>query len=100
MGGPRLPATGMDAAKFTECRTSLSINGEVVCSGSGGACPEGGPLQALAWLANHLNSRSLGLQAGQLIITGATCFTRELKVGDKFVAEFDSMGSVETTLEL
>lgn len=97
--GPRLATTGMDASVLAGCKTSMSINGAEVCSGSGSACPEGSPLRALVWLANHLNSRGLGLQKGQLVITGATCFTRELKPGDKVAAVFEGLGNMDTTLE-
>lgn len=97
--GPRLPAAGLDAAALSGCATSLAVNGKELITGSGAACPEGGPAQSLAWLANHLNRRGLALQKGQLVITGATCITRDFKAGDTILAKFAGLGEVETTLE-
>ena len=42
------------------------VNGQAVAQGSGAACAEGGPLQALAWLANDLNGRGLSLPGGMV----------------------------------
>jgi len=80
------------------CCAQLSVNGLQAAEGSGAACPEGGPVQALAWLANHLNGRGLALLKGQLVATGQTCNTREFGVGDRILATFKGLGSVEMSV--
>lgn len=97
--GSRLPASQFDATSLASCAVSLAINGKTVGEGSGAACPGGGPAEALTWLANHLNSRGLALKTGHLVITGATCITKDFKAGDKLIADFVGLGSVETVLQ-
>ena len=46
--------------------------------------------EELAWLANHLEARGLGLEAGMVIATGQTCaYNGELTDGDEVVARFE-----------
>lgn len=97
--GPRLPAADTSPASLAECATALVVNGTEVSQGTGSKCPDGGPAQALAYLANHLNCRGLVLEKGQLVVTGATCITRALKIGDTISATFSGLGSVQTTIE-
>jgi len=96
--GPRLPAARFDAPALAACATQLFVNATLVAEGSGRECPEGGPVQALTWLANHLNGRGLALQKGQLVTTGQTCIYRAFNVGDRVVAAFPGMGRVEMTV--
>ena len=63
--GPRLVASTLSPEDLLGA-TSLVVNDELIAEGSGAATPEGGPAQALAWLANHLNGRGLALQQGQV----------------------------------
>ena len=84
-------------------QTCLYVNGEHVSSGSTSECPEGGPLHAAAWTANHLNARGLALQAGQLVATGQTCIYRGAEPGDSVVADFflrsgELLGRVRVTI--
>lgn len=97
--GPSLPTSGLDVAGLAGCATRLAVNGTQVSEGSGAAVPDGGPVQALTWLANHLNGRGLSLQKGQLVITGATCITRDIQIGDKVSASFVGLGDLEFVLE-
>lgn len=84
--------TGVSLA---DCETTLKVNGQTVAKGSTARCPAGGPLEAVAWLANHLNSRGLMLRNGHVVATGQTCMTRDFGVGDSVEAEFGGLGSVE-----
>ncbi|CAE8594471.1 unnamed protein product [Polarella glacialis] len=86
------------ASVLASCSTALQVNGDEVASGSGAACPLGGPVQALVWLANHLISRGLMLQKGQLVITGMTCKSTSFKVGDAIAATFSSLPRVDMTV--
>lgn len=97
--GKRLHAKYTDGGALSECPTSLAVNGEIVAEGSGAACPEGGPVGALGWLANHLNARGLMLRKGQVVATGMTCIRRDLSVGDVVVAGFGTLGKVEMVVE-
>jgi 2-keto-4-pentenoate hydratase len=97
--GKRLHARSFDGHSLASCETTLSVNGEVVASGSGAACPEGGPVGALGWLANHLNSRGLRLRSGMVVATGQTCIYRGAVAGDTVVASFGTLGRVEMVVD-
>ena len=44
-------------------------------------CPLGSPLAALTYVVNHLHSRGLGVEAGQVVIAGALCKFKQLAAG-------------------
>eukprot|EP00242_Pyramimonas_sp_CCMP2087_P004509 CAMPEP_0198206828 /NCGR_PEP_ID=MMETSP1445-20131203/10357_1 /TAXON_ID=36898 /ORGANISM="Pyramimonas sp., Strain CCMP2087" /LENGTH=269 /DNA_ID=CAMNT_0043879671 /DNA_START=232 /DNA_END=1041 /DNA_ORIENTATION=- len=93
--GPRVsPRTvGWDA--LSRCETELIVNGISVAKGAGSECPEGGPAQALAWMANHLNARGLVLQKGMIVATGQTCNYRDFQPGDRVIGDFGELGKVD-----
>ena len=93
--GPRLSASTLPIDAVRSCKAQLIVNDEVLASGSGAATPEGGPAEALTWLANHLNSRGLCLARGNLVATGQICNTKLCKPGDRVTATFEGLGSVE-----
>jgi len=95
--GPRLDASALTSDDLRGAAT-LSVNGAPAAKGSGAAAPGGGPVEALAWLANHLNGRGLELRAGQLVATGQTCSTKAVRVGDRLRADFGGLGSLEMTV--
>ena len=97
--GKRMHARSFDGHSLSACETSLSVNGAIVAQGSGANCPEGGPVGALGWLANHLNSRGLMLERGMLIATGQTCIHRGAVAGDRVVASFGTLGEVEMVVD-
>lgn len=69
------------------------INGRVAAEGVG-ANALGDPRIALAWLANHLARRGIGLKAGDIVTTG-TCITPPtIAPGDAVAAEFAGLGQV------
>lgn len=92
--GPRMPASSFETEDLLGA-TKLLINDEVVAEGSGANVPEGGPLQALTYLANHLNGRGLGLRKGELVATGQTCVTKAFEVGDVVRATFGPLGEAK-----
>eukprot|EP01043_Picozoa_sp_COSAG02_P040056 COSAG02_NODE_3210_length_7165_cov_3.703510_3_plen_305_part_00 len=79
----------------SDCETTLLVNDHVAARGSTSRCPAGGPIEAVAWLANHLNSRGKMLHDGDVIATGQTCMTRDFAVGDVVEARFGALGSVK-----
>lgn len=68
-------------------------NGELVSTGAGAAAL-GGPLDAVAWLANTLHPLGVTLPAGAIIMTGALHAAVPLAADDVFRAEFDRLGPI------
>jgi 2-keto-4-pentenoate hydratase len=71
-------------------------NGDVVTTGTG-ANVLGHPLAVMAWLADELADRGRSLRAGDLVTTGVTTDIFEAAAGDRLVAAFDGVGSVEVS---
>jgi 2-keto-4-pentenoate hydratase len=68
-------------------------NGDLVSTGAGAAAL-GGPLDAVAWLANTLHPLGVTLPAGAIIMTGALHAAVPLAAGDVFRADFDRLGPI------
>lgn len=73
---------------------SLYIDGREVVHGHG-ADVLGGPLTALAWLANSHGLLGCGLEAGQIVTTGVCGKPAPVGPGDVVRAEFGSLGRAE-----
>jgi 2-keto-4-pentenoate hydratase len=71
----------------------LTNRGELVDTGAGAAAL-GDPVAVVAWLANTLGEMGAGLEAGQLVMTGALHAAVAMRAGDVYRAEFDRLGSV------
>ena len=69
------------------------VNGTVVATNAG-AEVMGNPLNSLAWIANHLGARGLGLGAGDLVMSGSVSQLLRPKAGDAVRATFTRLGSV------
>jgi 2-keto-4-pentenoate hydratase len=54
----------------------------------------GTPLNSLAWIANHLGGRGLGLRAGDVVMTGSVSRVLQPRAGDTVRATFTRLGSV------
>jgi 2-keto-4-pentenoate hydratase len=54
----------------------------------------GNPLNSLAWIANHLGARGLGLRAGDVVMTGSVSKILQVRSGDTVRATFTRLGSV------
>lgn len=54
----------------------------------------GSPINSLAWLANHLGARGLGLRAGDVVMTGSVSVLLRPKAGESVRARFTRLGSV------
>jgi 2-keto-4-pentenoate hydratase len=74
----------------------MRVNGEVAVEGCG-ADVLGGPLTALAWLANagHITG---GLAAGQIITTGVCGHPQPIKPGDEVTVDLGPLGEVSARL--
>ena len=94
-GAPLADWRGIDLAAQT---VKLTVNGKVVREGIGSAVL-GHPLNALTWLANHLNSLGAGLQAGQYVTTGVTTEVYMAERGDRITADFGAVGTVQLVFD-
>lgn len=72
-------------------RGATRVNGAEAGRGIG-ADVLGHPLNALAWLANHLAARGPGLRAGEFVSTGSVVATQWLRRGDVAEAEIEGLG--------
>jgi len=59
----------------------------------------GGPLIALAWLANELRQLGVTLKAGEVVTTGTCHPPLPIQAGDVFEADFGSIGKVSVTFK-
>ncbi len=69
------------------------LNGTVAATNTG-AEVMGSPLNSLAWIANHLGARGLGLRVGDLVMSGSISQLLRPKAGDTVRAAFTRLGSV------
>jgi 2-keto-4-pentenoate hydratase len=81
----------------------LKVTGRAVINGAEagrgtGADVLGHPLNALAWLANHLAAEGKGLHAGQIVLTGSLVKTVWLNPGDHVAIELSRLGKVRAVL--
>jgi len=75
-----------------------TINGDKVGEGRG-ADAMGHPLDAVAWLADHLASIGRGLLRGHVVITGSIVTTKTVTAGDRVLFEVDGLGRVELRVD-
>ena len=75
---------------------ALRVNGELFDHGNG-ANVLGSPLNAMAWLANHLERRGRQLRAGDVVTTGTATQVYYAQSGDIIEADFGELGRVACT---
>jgi 2-keto-4-pentenoate hydratase len=75
-----------------------TINGETVGEGHGRDVM-GHPFEALAWVANNLASRGLGLWRSDVVITGSLVASKFPKAGDLVRFEAGALGSAELRVD-
>ena len=79
-------------------RGVATINGINVGEGRGADCM-GHPLDALAWLADHLASIGRGLLRSDVVITGSIITSKFVKAGDLVRFDVERLGSVELQVD-
>ena len=79
-------------------RGVLTINGRKVGEGVGAAAL-GHPLDAVAWIANHLAAHGRGLVFRDVVITGSIITTKTVQPGDLVRFEVDRLGAVELRVD-
>jgi 2-keto-4-pentenoate hydratase len=90
--GPAVP--GWQKLDLAKCGVRHLVDGEEVATSSGANVLEN-PLNALAWLSNHLARRGYQLKAGQWVTTGAATGPIPAPVGSTVTADFGGLGKVE-----
>jgi 2-keto-4-pentenoate hydratase len=86
-------------ADLAAIRAQVSINGQVVATGTGDAVL-GDPLNSIVWLAGKLVAYGRGLKAGQIVMTGS--FTRQFPIApaDRIETDFSGLGAVRTAMSV
>lgn len=79
-------------------RGVASLNGKKAGEGRG-ADAMGHPLDALAWIADHLAASGRGLWAGEVVITGSLVTPRFPKAGDALRFALEGLGEIELGVE-
>jgi 2-keto-4-pentenoate hydratase len=59
----------------------------------------GNPLNALAWLANHLGARGIALKPGDIVMSGSISKVLRPKSGDTIGAQFAHLGLVSVKID-
>jgi len=95
LGTPHAGMTGLDLVSHP---VSLTVGGEKIAEGTGGLVM-GDPLNALQWTARKLATLGKSLKAGDLITTGTCTGVQFVPTSKLCVADFGSLGTVETTFE-
>jgi 2-keto-4-pentenoate hydratase len=95
LGGALTPVSGIDLALEG---LVYEQSGTVVGTATA-AEVMGTPLNSLAWIANHLGARGLGLRAGDVVMTGSVSKVLQPKAGDTVRATYTRLGSVSVRFE-
>jgi len=92
------PVENWKAIDLAAVRGVATINGNKVGEGRG-ADVMGYPLDAVAWLADHLASVGRGLLRGDVVITGSIVTTKTVTAGDRVRFDVEELGSVELRVD-
>ena len=75
----------------------LSLNGGEVASGSSSDLVFGGPIGAIAWLANQPALAGRGLKRGEIVMTGTCTGLTQIQAGEEAEADYGEFGQVRAT---
>ncbi|HWM45155.1 MAG TPA: fumarylacetoacetate hydrolase family protein [Burkholderiales bacterium] len=92
------PVKDWKAIDLAAVRGVATINGNKVGEGLG-ADAMGHPLDAVAWLADHLASSGRGLLRGDVVITGSIVTTKAVTPGDRVLFDVKELGQVELRVD-
>jgi len=79
---------------FVGCGIVVEKNGRFLSQGRGDAAL-GSPLNCVAWLANTLGEYGIGLQAGEVILSGSLVPLEPVRAGDEMKLTIEGIGSAE-----
>ena len=94
--GPRV--SDWQHLDLSQYPTQLFVNDALFSEGSSSNVL-GSPLNALAWITNHLQSQGIKLTAGKFITTGVVCDIYPARKGDQIRADFGELGSTSLSFE-
>jgi 2-keto-4-pentenoate hydratase len=89
LGGALTPITGLDLA----LEGLVYEHSGTIAATATAAEVMGNPLNSLAWVANHLGARGLGLRAGDIVMTGSVSRLLRPRAGDTVRATYTRLGS-------
>jgi 2-keto-4-pentenoate hydratase len=92
------PVKDWNTIDLAAVRGVATINGNKVGEGRGGDAM-GHPLDAVAWLADHLAAAGRGLLRGDVVITGSIVTTKTVKPGDFVRFDVEQLSSVELRVD-
>jgi 2-keto-4-pentenoate hydratase len=92
------PVKAWKSIDLAAVRCVATINGERVGEGLGAAAM-GHPLDALAWIANHLARHSRGILPGDVVITGSVITSKAVKSGDLVRFAAGALGEIELRVD-
>src|SRR6185369_2991568 len=92
------PVTDWKDIDLAALKGVASINGQNAGEGHGRDVM-GHPLDALAWIANNLAARGVGLWRGDVVITGSLVTSKFPKAGDLVRFEAGALGAVELRID-
>jgi len=92
------PVTDWRRLDLAALRAAASVNGQPVGEGRG-ADAMGHPLDALAWLADHLASIGRGLVRGDVVMTGSLITSKTVTAGDAVAFTLEDLGTVELRVD-
>lgn len=95
LGRPRHDWRSMDLAA---ARGRATINAAAAGEGAGAAAM-GHPLEALAWIANHLAAIGRGLLRQDIVITGSMITSKGVAAGDRVRFALEGFEELELTLD-
>lgn len=72
---------------------SLLISGDIMETGSAAAVM-GNPINSVAWLANKLHEFDVGMEPGDVVLSGSFVKAVPFEAGDSVLALFDQLGEV------
>ena len=76
----------------------MAVNGDPLGTGRGGDIM-GHPLEALAWLANLMAERGVGLRAGEFVSLGSIVQTYWVRKGDVVTIDIGGLGRARARFE-
>ena len=92
------PVTALDADSLQAMEGIATIDEREVGRGTGRDVL-GHPLEALAWLANHLQARAVPMKAGDIVTTGSLVKSQFPQAGNRIAFRLPGFGEVRLAIE-